>query len=164
MPALLRELGVDSILDAPCGDFNWMRTVNLGTAGYIGVDVVPELVARNEKLYGSPSRTFIQCDITRDSLPRVDIILCRDCLVHLPDTEINRAIRNFKRSGSTYLLTTTYPSQGATRSSIIGLWRPLNLELPPFSLAPPLRMLAEGFTSAEELPDKSLGLWRLEDI
>ncbi len=29
LPDLLRELGVRSVLDAPCGDFNWMQGVDL---------------------------------------------------------------------------------------------------------------------------------------
>ena len=69
LPALVKELGVRSLLDAPCGDFNWMRHVDLDGVEYTGGDVVPELVARNRELYGAAGRRFVTLDLTRDPLP-----------------------------------------------------------------------------------------------
>ena len=42
LPVLLQELNADSLIDAACGDFNWMRYVDLGSIKYIGVDIVPD--------------------------------------------------------------------------------------------------------------------------
>ena len=47
LEALLRELQVGSILDAPCGDFNWLPTFALDGIDIVGVDIVPELIAAN---------------------------------------------------------------------------------------------------------------------
>src|SRR5688500_1614611 len=44
LPELLRSINARSLLDAPCGDFNWMRLVDLGEIRYTGVDVVSELI------------------------------------------------------------------------------------------------------------------------
>ena len=55
---LLIELGTKSLLDAGCGDFNWMKEVQLPIERYFGVDVVPELIAKNQtntKLPGDSS-------------------------------------------------------------------------------------------------------------
>jgi hypothetical protein len=41
VPVLLQELNADSLIDAACGDFNWMRYSDLGLIKYIGVDIVP---------------------------------------------------------------------------------------------------------------------------
>src|SRR5689334_10848100 len=49
LPPLLRELGAGTLLDAACGDFNWMRRVELGEVKYVGVDVVPGLISRNRR-------------------------------------------------------------------------------------------------------------------
>ncbi|HEX5706416.1 MAG TPA: hypothetical protein VFX96_03930, partial [Pyrinomonadaceae bacterium] len=65
LPSLLAEVGAKSLLDAPCGDFNWMREVELAGIVYTGADVVAELVARNRQLYESERRRFIVADITR---------------------------------------------------------------------------------------------------
>ena len=41
LPALLAELGVATLLDLPCGDYGWMRTVDPPVARYIGADLLP---------------------------------------------------------------------------------------------------------------------------
>ena len=35
---LIRELGITSVVDAPCGDFNWMQDVDLAGASYWGCE------------------------------------------------------------------------------------------------------------------------------
>jgi hypothetical protein len=46
---------------------------------------------------GGPGREFLHLDITTDRLPKVDAILCRDCLVHCSFRQIAAAVRNFRR-------------------------------------------------------------------
>ena len=166
IPELLKTLDARSILDAPCGDLFWMKECDLGATEYIGMDVVPAIVADNAKRFAASGRTFIAGDIVKDDLPRVDVILCRDCLVHLPFDDALAALRNFRRSGSTYLLATTFT--GRTGNSDIpaaGGWRPLNLERAPFSLPAPLQLVNECCPVADgKYADKSLGLWLLSSI
>jgi SAM-dependent methyltransferase len=162
LPALFRELQVRSVLDAGCGDFNWFQAMDLELDRYVGVEVVEELVAINQERYGTDRRQFVSLDVTRDDLPRMDLILCRDCLVHLKNGQIRAALRNFRRSGSTYLLATTFTGDHPNEEAPLGGWRPLNLERAPFSLGPPLRLISERESVENELyPDKSLGLWVL---
>src|SRR6266478_8168926 len=78
---LLIELRAKSLPDAGCGDFNWMKEIQLPIERYVGIDIVPELIAKNQTDYKAPGRLFIHRDIARDDLPRSDLILCRDCLV-----------------------------------------------------------------------------------
>jgi SAM-dependent methyltransferase len=164
LPALLRELGVRTLLDIPCGDFYWMTEVDLGGVEYLGADIVPEVIAANRERYGGAlGRRFVTLDITRDPLPRADLILCRDCLVHLANREARHALENIKRSGSTYLLATTFTSRPENPDVVTGFWRPLNLELPPFALPKPLLTINENCPEID-FPDKSLGLWRIESL
>ena len=148
-----------TLLDAPCGDLNWMREVDLGNTLYIGADLVPEMIARNRERFENEQRQFLVADITRSKLPEVDLILCRDCLVHLPLRLAQQAISNFRSSGR-YLLTTTFPSVAENCEIATGGWRPLNLERPPFSLPAPIRCEIE--QSDPEWETKSLALWRLD--
>jgi hypothetical protein len=46
LPALLKEIGAHSLLDAPCGDGQWMAGLDLGRVSYVGADIVPALIAR----------------------------------------------------------------------------------------------------------------------
>ncbi|HZF07672.1 MAG TPA: class I SAM-dependent methyltransferase [Thermoanaerobaculia bacterium] len=165
LPPLFREFSIRSVLDAGCGDFNWFSTLEITLDHYIGTEVVRELVAANEKRHGSPTRRFVALDITRDCLPRMDLIFARDCLVHLKNAQIFAALRNFRRSGSRYLLTTTFTGEHPNADVPLGGWRPLNLERPPFSLPPPLRLVSEKRTVEDgRYIDKSLGLWGIEQL
>jgi len=60
------------------------------------VDVLWTLIAENQKKFGAPHRNFLRLDITRDALPKADLILCRDCLVHFSFQDIFRALPKFQ--------------------------------------------------------------------
>lgn len=157
--ALLASVGAKSLLDAPCGDFNWMQHVDLGEVEYLGADVVRQLIARNRLMYGGVGRDFVVLDITRDEVPRADVILCRDCFIHLSSNHIRGAITNFKKSNSTFLLATTHTTVCENTDIASGEGRYVNLQLPPYNFPEPLRLITE----SHEL-GKSLGMWRLEDL
>ena len=166
LPALLTQLGAQSLLDVPCGDLFWMKECDLGAVEYIGMDLVPAMVAENTKQFGTPRRTFLVGDIVRDDLPPADVILCRDCLVHLTFDDARAALQNLRRSGSKYLLTTTFTDRTSNRDiHSPGEWRPLNLEQGPFFLPTPLELINEECPAANgKFADKSLGLWPLSAI
>lgn len=165
LPEIIQSLNVRSFLDIPCGDYHWMQAVELGVDEYIGADIVEALVTANQKRWGfnkGNRKRFIQLDLTSDPLPQVDLIFCRDCLVHLSFEDIFRAIGNLKTSHSTYLLTTTYADRAINRDIVTGGWRPLNLERAPFHFQPPLMLINEQCTEHDgQYADKSLGLWRI---
>lgn len=163
IPPLLRRLDVRSVLDVPCGDFNWMQHVDLTGIHYTGADIVREMIESNRSRHGSAQRSFILCDATQDNLPQADLILCRDMLVHLSTARIHLALQNFQRSNSTYLLTTHFPSVEKNQEIVTGMWRPLNLERPPFSFPAPVWSVVD---QPGQLPrgDKVLALWKLSDI
>jgi SAM-dependent methyltransferase len=160
------EFEIRSMLDAPCGDFYWMKEVDRHKVRYLGVDIVPQIIASNARQYANAMTDFAVVDIVNDALPRVDLILCRDCLVHLPLQAAVSAVRGFVKSGSKYLLSTTYPGVVEKNRPLLitGNWRPLDLQKPPFSLPPPIRIINEACTELADYREKSLGLWRLSDI
>jgi len=165
LPVLLRRINARSLLDAGCGDFNWMKETDLGLDRYIGVDIVPELIAANQRKYGSVTVGFINLDIAADDIPTVDVILCRDCLVHFSFEDAARAIRNFKRSGSTYLLTTTFIRLLGNVDVNTGDWRQINLEIAPFNFPEPDALIDEKCTHTGGIyRDKRLALWRMDGI
>lgn len=165
IPEVIAHLGARSMLDIPCGDFHWMNEVDLNIE-YIGADIVEELIRRNQELFYTPLRRFIVCDITKGHLPTVDLVLCRDLLVHLSFREAFSALRNLRLSGSKYLLTTTFTERSRNFDiPTTGKWRPLNLELEPFKFGEPLLLVNEKCTEGDGTwSDKSLGLWRIADL
>lgn len=162
LPKLFRRLNVRKLLDLPCGDFHWMQHVDLGDIEYVGADLLPDLVASNAARFGAEKRRFIQLDLTSDVLPPADLLLCRDCLVHLSFDDIGRALDNIEKSSVRYLLATTFPTEERNIDVETGDWRPLDLQGPPFSLGEPVLLVNEGCTEqAGAFSDKSLGLWEV---
>lgn len=164
LPGLMTRLGAKTLLDLPCGDFEWMSRVEW-PAGltYIGGDIVATLIRSHRRRW--PHYRFEVLDLCASTLPTVDVVLCRDCLVHLSEEQIRRAIANLKRSGSTWLLTTTFPGCEENLDIQTGDWRMLNFELEPWSWPKPERLLVEGCQeSGGGYEDKSLGLWRIDSL
>jgi hypothetical protein len=84
IPAIIRKLNVTRVFDAPCGDFNWFRFMELPKGvHYVGGDIVQELIINNQKKYGTQSTVFHTLDIIKDELPDADLWICRDALMHL---------------------------------------------------------------------------------
>lgn len=165
IPILIKEMNIKSLLDVPCGDFNWLSQTELDVEAYIGGDIVSDLITLNRNKYQDKTRTFECMDITKSRPSKVDLILCRDCFVHLSYKDIFSALENFKRSKSKFLLTTTFTNRIKNRNIFSGGWRPLNLELPPFNLPKPVKIINENCSEANgKFSDKSLGLWNLESI
>lgn len=163
---LFSDFGISSLIDAPCGTAEWITAATGSINIYMGFDVVKDLVemARNSHS-GRYNHFFNLADISMDVLPKADAIICRDCLVHFPFNLAARALSNFKESGSTYLLATTFPQHTNNPNTGLGGWRPLNMELAPFNFPQPLRILRDRIpTEGDRWPDKSVGVWRLADI
>ena len=165
LPELLRRWRVRSLLDLPCGDFYWMRTVDLGEVDYVGVDVVPELIETNRRSFGGPRRRFELCDATRDPLPAADLVLCRDLLIHLSLADIRRLLERVAASGARLLLVSHFTECSENTDIVSGDYHPVNLCLAPFRLPPPLEVLPEESTLAGgRLRDRALALWRVETL
>lgn len=163
---IFNKYQIKSILDIPCGDFNWMQKVDLNGIYYIGGDIVRSLIKLNKKKYRYyPNVSFKHLDITKDKLPNVDLIFVRDCFVHLSFEEIARAIQNIKRSGSKFLFTTTFTDRQKNENTEFGGWRVLNLEIEPFNLSNPLLILNEQCTEENgEYKDKCMALYLIDEL
>jgi SAM-dependent methyltransferase len=167
LPGLTSKLGVRTFLDVPCGDLTWMSKVSFVDVEYIGCDVAPSLISHLQEKYAD--RYFQVLDITRDNLPTVDMIFCRDLFVHLSNREIRRAITAIKQSGSGYLATTTFIDRKHNSNLPLisrGIaWRPLNLELAPFAFPAPVELIIEECTENNgDFQDKAIAVWKIKDL
>lgn len=166
LPRLLQRLGARSLLDAPCGDAVWIGSMT-SDVDYTGVDIVPSLIAANmaRVAQGEMRGRFLVADITRNPLPACDVILCRDCLVHLSFQNVARATAGFRASGAQFLLVTTFPEWEDNRDCEDGDWRALNMTKAPFDWPPPRELINERCDEGGGgWRDKSLGLWRLDEL
>jgi hypothetical protein len=165
LPFLIKHFQIKKIIDAPCGDFNWMKELYMNFDSYIGIDIVEDIIKNNKRKYFAKNVHFYNYDITKDPLPTADLILCRDCLVHFSFEDAQLAINNFKSSGSKYLLTTTFFNHKRNTNINTGNWYPINLEIEPFNFPKPILYISENSReNGKEYMDKSLGLWELEKL
>ncbi len=165
LPRLCHRYGVRALLDVPCGTFHWMAHVSLPGVSYTGGDIVPEVVAEAVRRHGTPSRRFLEIDLTSSALPAADLLLCRDCFVHLSYSDVVKAMDNIRQSRIKYLVATTFTAETKFRDIRTGDWRPINLEASPFGFPRPIELVREGCTEQDgAFSDKSLGLWHVRDL
>lgn len=131
IPALVKTLEISSMLDIPCGDFNYMKEIDL-PCDYIGADIVEPLIAQNRVTYKNVD--FRCLNVISDTLPPVDLVLVRDCFVHLSNHDVSMAIANIKSSGAKYLLVTSFPNTDVNLDLNKPGWRKLNMSAQPFNL------------------------------
>jgi Methyltransferase domain len=151
---VVRDHGIRSISDIPCGDFNWLPDIltTLGEVCYIGFDIVDAVVRRNQKR--RPDYEFRVLDITSDAPPGADLIFCKDLTNHLSDPDIRRAIANMRRSGSTFLLASNNcVDENVPLSRSRGASRLVDITAPPFKYPRPFWSMSD-----------YMSLWRLEDL
>lgn len=158
LPKLFSKFNIKSILDIPCGDFYWFSKIDLKNIKYTGADIVPELIEYCKTKY---SKDFLILDIINSDLPKVDLVITRDCFPHLSYIEIKKALQNIKNSGSKYLLTTSF-TDNSNVDIETGSWRPINLQKEPFNLLNPVFIINENCTENDGFyKDKSMILYKI---
>ena len=162
IPRLLQQLNIDTIFDAPCGDYNWFRLIRHEKEfNYIGGDIVKPLIQKNKELYEDQDTQFVELDIIRDKLPDAGLWLCRDCLFHFSYEDIFTTIHNFLRSDIRYILTSTHNECRKNRNITTGDFRLINLELPPFNFGKPKMYMKDWI---DGFPVRHLALWDKEEL
>lgn len=149
-----RDHDVRSIADIPCGDFNWIGGFleDHPQIAYVGYDIVPALIEQNR--IDHPGHRFEVLDITRQTPPGVDLIVCKDLVNHLFERDVWAALENMVASGSRLVLMTSNAGEANEELELQtpGSSRPLNLSAPPYDLPTPL------------YADHYLSLWSSEAI
>jgi hypothetical protein len=161
LPKLWKKYDVRVFLDAPCGDFNWMKLVDTTEIVYCGMDIVEDIIRRNIERHGSYHKYFRTGDITEDSLPFADMMMCRDCLFHLRYSDAFRFLNNFVDAGIPFLLLTSNLNGHNRDIERPGLWRQLNMRRPPFNFPEPIEAIEDWI---EGHPKRQMGLWSLEHV
>lgn len=157
LPLLLKKLGAENLVDLGCGDFNWMKQIDL-PCHYIGLDIVPMVVEENTKQYGGETREFRQHDAISDPLPpESDAILCREVLFHLSFSDTEKVMQNILKSSARYLIATTCQALKENHDIRTGDFRNINLMLPPFCLPTPMDSVQDDAVNK----DTVLAVWAL---
>jgi hypothetical protein len=154
----LRRYNVRRLFDVGCGMSTWMREcVPPSVREYFGMDAATVVIDANLALPARGGWTFFTGDLSDTGVfpAPVDLILCRDVMVHLPQAKVLALLRNAKRL-SGLLLATHWPDRHNTDIKA-GEWRPLDLCASPYNLGQPIEVVAEADSG------KFLALFDLND-
>jgi hypothetical protein len=160
LPYILKTFNVKTLLDAGCGDLTWMSLlVNDLDIKYIGVDVVESLIEKHWTDF--PDIEFHVKDITTDSLPSVDMMLCRDCLFHMSYNDLFKTLHNFVNSHISFLFTTTHITRDFNFDIATGGFRLLNLMSEPFNFPEPLYSMYDSYAHH---PPRNMAIWSRDQV
>jgi len=97
-------------VDLGCGDFSVGSQIRPLCRRYIACDIVDGLIEFNRRKFASLDVDFRTLDLTRDDLPRADIVFVRQVLQHLSNTQIKRALPQLAEKYKYLVLTEHLPA------------------------------------------------------
>ena len=130
---LVSEKGIKTIADLGCGDFNIGSRIAPLVTGYIGCDIVPELI--DQKRFGNDGCKFVCLDIVDDDLPAADLCLIREVFQHLSNKEIMMVLPKLRKYKYVLITETIISSEeGINKDITHGRYRGVSLEKAPFCM------------------------------
>jgi len=135
--SFIKENSIKNVLDTSCGDWYWMKFIKSNLPNYTGLDIVKDIVDKNNELYSDSNTKFIHTDflsfIKKQEDKSIDLILCRHTLEHLP-TEYNIEFLKECKRVCKYLFVTGYNNINKLNVDLPDtIYRPINLKLSPYS-------------------------------
>ena len=139
--------GSFSILDCSCGDMSRILSflANREDINFTGYDTVQANIENNKNKFAGTNWTFevifllykksrkfflLQVrNLVTDHIPKFDLILCRQIMMHMTITDILKVMRNIYISGSTYLLATNFPETMVWYAEKVFLLKQINFSL-----------------------------------
>ena len=130
-----------TLVDIGCGDYRVSSRITASGLRYIGVDIVPELIEHNARVYGSKSVDFRCLDVVEQDPPAGDVCLIRQVLQHLSNTDITQILPRLEQYE--YVLVTEHLPDVIRRANV-NMWTGaatrspygsgVCLDQPPFSV------------------------------
>jgi hypothetical protein len=153
-PLLLKH-SIHSMFDAPCGDYSWMCETALPDIKYSGGDIVEFMIEQNKLTY--PNVEFCVFDLTQDPIPKVDVLFCRDCLLHLSFEAIDHVLANISSSDIKYVLMSNWFEDAENHRDIDnGNSRYIDFTQPPYNFGPPVDSIVD---YVDGFPRREMMLW-----
>jgi SAM-dependent methyltransferase len=153
----MQEHDVKSVLDYGCGDAQFAKQVDWGERDYIGVDIVPAAIERaTRECTGRPNMTFECIPPETWEPPRVDLALCKDVLIHVPNSEIVLIARKLLLAAKNVLFVQDRPSLDHNVDGIRGGYRGIDLSAAPFGLH---GSIVYQFERSRRFPDDKIAFW-----
>jgi len=133
---------ITSVVDLGCGSWEFSQYIDWDGIDYVGVEVVKQLVDLNNEKFATDNIKFIKGDILTMDLPDGALLVCKDVLQHLQDSDIQLFLSRIKKYNHCLItndiaisiednIELTKKNRNSKRR---GSNRPLDLTLPPFNV------------------------------
>ena len=138
LPVFIKNYNIKSIIDIPCGDFNYMRKIinQDKNINYLGIDIAENAIKKCKK-YETRNIKFKVDDITLSdiTLNDADLIICKDLTLHLCFSDIKKVLKNIERSNCKYFACSRYENGNiVNKEQISGLGaRGIEITKEPFN-------------------------------
>lgn len=132
----LAKHDIRSVVDAGCGDWEFSQAIDWTGIDYLGLDVVPSVIADNQRRFGSAKVRFAVANIVRDPLPAADLLVVKDVLQHLSHADIARFLAQLPRYRHVLIVNDVHPVSLTAEPQDIetGGYRPLDSTRLPHSV------------------------------
>ena len=130
------KYNIHSIVDIGCGDWQFSKNINFDGITYKGYDVASFVVNRNLAKYKKSNIDFIHYNGDFSVLPKADLAICKDVLMHLPNHLIMKFIDNLSKYK--YVLIANSIGRADENSDVlldVDAGRTLDLRNEPFHLS-----------------------------
>jgi SAM-dependent methyltransferase len=135
LQSFLRYNRVQTVVDLGCGDWQFSRRIDWGEVRYLGLDVVPHVLERNRRRYGSATLEFGISPADAGDVPAADLLIVKDVFQHLSNAAVRAYVRVFPKFKYVLVTNCIQKSRHLMNTDIAdGGFRPVDLRLAPFSL------------------------------
>lgn len=167
LPEFFEKYKIKTVIDAPCGDMYWFSKMNLKKIKYYGYDIVDDLIKQNKENFAHCRNYHFETkNLITNKLPKADLILCRDLIIHLPISAVYELLENFVKSGSKYLLITQHILKNdkyvLNKDINFGSFSFRSLIEPPFNFPNPKLLIPEDWDDKNII--RTLALYELKTI
>ena len=124
---IIKKYNIKSVLDYGCGDWQFSKLINYNDLVelYIGVDVVHSVIQNNLKY--SNNKIFFQFIDDNWQFKKVDLIICKDVLQHLPNDYVTHLYSSMKKHCKYMLITNDIFGTSVATETKIGGYRPIDI-------------------------------------
>jgi SAM-dependent methyltransferase len=133
---LLPSADITSVVDVGCGDWQLGSLVDWSSVQYLGLDVVPAVIERNQSRFAKPGVRFELLDARLQPPPAADLLLAKDVLQHWSNADAAAFLRTNLRRYRYCLITndveSTHWDGPVNQDVLLGEWRTMDVELQPF--------------------------------
>jgi len=136
LQSFLKTHRIRTVVDAGCGDWEFSQYIDWTDIEYIGYDVVPFVIEKNQQKFSAPNIHFIHENFLTSALPEADLLLCKEVLQHLSNEDILNFIPQLSQFKYCLITNDVYPGVLTSDNPDIvpGSCRKIDLRMRPFRL------------------------------